>query len=101
MGIFVLSIPIIFVLRTYAKELMTPIGNKQDLMHKVVHKVVDELLDRMQDQRLPQQQAHLGNTRFGKPAMPCVPSGKSFSAGTSFSASKTAGKSSGSSGAKP
>ena len=36
---FVPSIPIIFVLRTYAKELITPI----------VHKVVDELLDRMQD----------------------------------------------------
>ena len=43
----VLSIPVIFVMRAYAKEffmkqlLMTPSGNKHDLMHKVVDELVD------------------------------------------------------------
>ena len=57
-----LSIPVIFYIRAYAKELlMTPIGNTHNLMHKV-----DELIDSMQDQRLPHH-ADLDNTTLGKP----------------------------------
>ena len=46
---FVLSILVILILRAYAKELTNSIGNKPDLLHKVV----DEL--RMQDQWLHQR----------------------------------------------
>ena len=46
---FVSNIPIIFVLRTYATELITPGGNNLDFMYKVV----DELIDEIQDQLLP------------------------------------------------
>ena len=62
----VLSILNIFVMRTYAKELMNSIGKEQDLMHKVV----DKPIDRMQDQWLPQhatKQADLDVTTLGKP----------------------------------
>ena len=44
-----MNIPIICVLRTYAMELMTPGGNNQDFMYKVV----GELIDKIQDQWLP------------------------------------------------
>ena len=36
MRCFVLSILVILILPAYAKELMNSIGNKPDLMHKVV-----------------------------------------------------------------
>ena len=35
---FILSILVILILRAYAKELMNSIGNKPDIMHKVVDK---------------------------------------------------------------
>ena len=38
MRCFVLSFLVILILRAYAKELMNSIGNKPDLMHKVVDK---------------------------------------------------------------
>ena len=44
----VLSVLVIFVLRAYAKELMTPIGTKPDTVNEA-------LVDRMQDQWLLQQ----------------------------------------------
>ena len=62
---FVLSILVILILRAYAKELMNSIGNKLDLMHKVV----DEL--RMQDQWLHQREdknPDLDATTLGKPS---------------------------------
>ena len=58
----VLSILVIFVMRTNAKELMISMGNEQVLMRKVV----DKLIDRMQDQWLPHH-ADLDITTLGKP----------------------------------
>ena len=39
----VLSILVIFVLRTYAKDLMIPIGNTHNSMHKLVGKLIDKM----------------------------------------------------------